>query len=130
MAFVNSGQSGAVQSASTQLSQRFSIVIGGGNTTASSRTFLSRGAPRILVSLFQSTATDPASVVLQASVSDVQTITPESRPEWLNVAGPVLTPAGTWQTIFSVVPGKLLRLSVTSPAAGGVTLQCAIMASQ
>lgn len=129
MSFVNSGQTGAVQSAATQVSQRFRLTMAGAGAVVVSPTFLSRGAPRVLVSLFQTTALDPASVVLQVSVSDIQTGVPANRPEWLTIAGPVLTPSGTWQSLFAVVPGKLLRLQATAPAAGGVAIECAIMAS-
>jgi len=124
MAHVSTSEQGTVTSASTQLAQEFTFTADAG-VTVTTGGLLTRGAPRILVHANQTVGAAPATVLFQASIADddagaIQPLTIRT----------FLSPLNTPISLELPVPSKFCSLSITAPAANGITIIVAIMAAQ
>lgn len=127
MAHVNATATGAVVTASTQLSQYWEPRVINAGATLLLTYLQNRGAPRLLVYANQTAGAAGATITVQASISDanaVQTLIP------LDISATVVPPGVPTVIPVAVVPSKFIRLAVTAPAGNAVTIELALMVSQ
>lgn len=127
MAHVNATATGAIVTASTQLSQYWEPRVINAGATALFTYLQNRGAPRLLVYANQTAGAAGATLTVQASISDAnaaQTLIP------LDISATVVPPGVPTVIPVAVVPSKFIRIAVTAPAGNAVTIELALMVSQ
>jgi len=103
--------SGLTQEASAAANLRRTVSL-----TADAQAFTDElpvvGLPRLIYWIFQTTAGNPATAVLQFNVRMIAGPT----PEWLNIGPPFLLTPGVPQRIDVVMPCRAIRLALTRAA--------------
>ncbi len=126
MAQTNTTATGTLTVSATQLARRYPTLTVNGGTTGIFGPLLTRGAPRVLIWIFQSAGVAGASVAVQVAVSDSSIV---DQPDFFTLTT-LVAPPGAPLTFDLPIPTKYIRLLVTAPVGVNVVIESAIMVAQ